>query len=470
MKPVIFLNRIEVGDDEFVKLIIKNIDQALKERLSGLEYLSLHEQSGCYIMPKTEHYMQLLADNIDDISSLNTTFLTRTKIVTDYVEFGKNQELHTKMHKNPITILPIKHEGKQYALLKFHYNPTIYQRLKMLDYVRYSKTYKRFVTHLEEKYIRKLIKDLAPISRIQLDSKIKISDLNLKKTIWEQSYTGKDYTSCPDAYLEKMRLRNYSLNTIRTYHSMLMKFLNSFDVPLEIINSFSEEEINKYHREMIQSEKYSFSTLNQSLCAILYYYNEVLDRGLEPEYIERPMKNRELPKVLTKEEVKEILKSVKNLKHKSIIFLSYSSGMRIGELLNLKVEDLDFERKMIHVRDAKGRKDRYTILSDNMTKIIRRYLSNFRPKEFLFEGQYGGKYSSGSVAKFWKRALAETRVKYAYPFHSLRHSFATHLLENGTDIRYIQQLLGHSSSRTTEIYTHVSTRYVSNIKSPGDLL
>lgn len=211
-------------------------------------------------------------------------------------------------------------------------------------------------------------------------------------------------------------------------------------------------------------------TTNQMIDAIKYYYNEVLDRGLNPEYIERPMKNRELPKVLTKAEVKEILKSIPNLKHKSMVFLSYSSGMRVGELLNLKVEDLDFERKMVHVRDAKGRKDRYTILSVNMIVILRRYLRNFKPKEYLFGGQYGGKYSASSVAKFWKRALIKARIKHDYTFHSLRHSFATHLLENGTDIRYIQQLLGHSSSRTTEIYTHISNRYVSNIKSPGDLL
>ena len=470
MKPIIFLNKFEEGDDELVKLIIKDNDNALKERMSGLEYLSLHERSGCYIMPNTEHYIQLLSDNTNDISLLNTTYLTKTKIVTDNVVIGRNKKPENKISKKPITILPLKHEGKQYALLKFHYNPVIFQRLKMLEYVKYSNTYKRFVTHLEDKYIRKLIEDLAPIGHIQVDSKIKISDLNLQKTLWEQSYVGKEYISCPDAYLEKMRLKNYSLNTIRTYHSMLMKFLNSFDLALEIINAYNEEEINIYHRQMIQEEHYSYSTINQSLNAIKYYYNEVLGRGLEPEYIERPMKNRELPKVLTKEEIIDILKSIQNLKHKSLVFLSYSSGMRMGELLNLKIEDLDFERKMIHVRGAKGRKDRYTILSGNMIKILRRYLKNFRSKEYLFEGQYGGKYSSSSVAKSWKRVLKKARVKYAYTFHSLRHTFATHLLENGTDIRYIQQLLGHSSSRTTEIYTHVSTRYVSNIKSPGDML
>ena len=470
MKPVIFLNRLNNGDDAYVKLIIKNNDDALKVRLKALEYLELHEQSGCYMMPNTEHYLQLLSDNTDDLSILNTTYLQQSKIVTVHVKIGKNQSQGNKIPKKHLTILPLKHEDRQYALLKFHYNPAIYQRLKMLEYVKYSNTYKRFVTHLEDKYIRKLIADLASICQIQLDSKITISDINLMKTLWEQTYAGKNYISCPDIYLEKMKLRNYSMNTIRTYHSMLMKFFNSYDFALEIIDAFTEKEINEYHRDMIQSGKYSFSTINQSLCAIKYYYKEVLGRDLEPEYIERPMKSRELPKVLTKDEVKNIVRSISNLKHKCVVFLSYSSGMRIGELLNLKVEDIDFERQMIHVRGAKGRKDRYTILSDNMMRLLRSYYSNFRPRDYLFEGHYGGKYNASSVGKFWKRALKEAMVKHNFTFHSLRHSFATHLLENGTDIRYIQQLLGHSSSRTTEIYTHISKRYVGNIKSPGDLL
>jgi site-specific recombinase XerD len=278
------------------------------------------------------------------------------------------------------------------------------------------------------------------------------------------------YISCPDAYLEKMRLKNYSLNTMRTYHMMLMKYLNSFNKEIEIINSFAEQEINTYHRQMIQAKKYSFSTINQSLNAIKYYYNEILDKGLEPELIERPKKNKELPKVLTKEEVRDIIRVLKNQKHQCMVFISYSSGVRIGEILELRIADIDFERKMIHVRDAKGRKDRYTILSSKMGLMLKSYLRIFKPKDYLFEGQYGGKYSASSVTKFWKRALAEAKVKYSYTFHSLRHSFATHLLENGTDIRYIQQLLGHSSSRTTEIYTHISHRYVGNIKSPGDML
>jgi site-specific recombinase XerD len=473
VKSIIFLNPHQVGDDEYAKLIIRDNCTELTDRLKSLPYLEFDSRTGTYMMPKTEHFVQMLSDNTDDVALLNTTFMTRAKVITDYIRIDQSKIKDSRQDpqaKGQLTILPLLHEGRKFALLKFHYHPGIYQKLKMLDYIKYSKTYKRFVTHLDENHIRKLVSDIAGMCQIQLNSKIEINNISLQKLLWEQAYAGTSYISCPDAYLERMRLKNYSINTLRTYHTMLLKYLNSFHSNIEIINSYTEQEINTYHRNMIQAKKYSFSTINQSLNAIKYYYNEILNRNLEPELLERPRHNQELPKVLAKEEVRDILRVIKNEKHRCMVFLSYSSGVRIGELLHLKTEDIDFERNMIHVRDAKGRKDRYTILSQKVALMLSKYLRHYKPKSYLFEGQYGGKYSSSSVAKFWKKALKEAEVKYDFTFHSLRHSFATHLLENGTDIRYIQQLLGHSSSRTTEIYTHISHRYVGNIKSPGDLL
>jgi integrase/recombinase XerD len=204
--------------------------------------------------------------------------------------------------KQYITVLPLHHEGKTYALLKFRYHPALFRRLSMLSYVRFSKTYRRFVTHLNETRIRMLVNDLAPQVRIQLDQKIEIRNLNLLKLLWEQAYMGSDYISCPDAYLEKMRLKNYSLNTMRTYHAFLMKFFNSHSTNLDIINSFTEKEINQYHRGMIQSKKYSFSTINQSLNAVKYYYNEILAKDLTVDQLERPQKRNPLPKVLQNDE------------------------------------------------------------------------------------------------------------------------------------------------------------------------
>jgi hypothetical protein len=257
-------------------------------------------------MPDSEHNRQMLVDNTAAIAIVNTVYLHRKAIATTNVQINQSQIRSTRREsvmKQSITILPINHEGKTYALLKFRYHPALYRRLSMLSYVRFSKTYRRFVTHLNEKRIRMLINDLAPQVRIQLDQKIEIRNLNLLKLLWEQAFMGSDYISCPDAYLEKMRLKNYSLNTMRTYHAFLVKFMNHFSANLEIIDSFTEIEINQYHREMIQSKKYSFSTINQSLNAVKYYYNEILAKDLTVDQLERPQKSNALPKVLQRDEI-----------------------------------------------------------------------------------------------------------------------------------------------------------------------
>lgn len=472
-KPTIFLNAMQVGPEQYCKLILKKFNKTLLAQLKSASYLDFDVKSGYFMMQYTEHNVQMLADAFGENALLNTTYMTRSQIVTKNVRIDKSKTPlsgRQSVPKNNVTILPLLHEQRTFALIKFHHHMGVFRAIKMLDYVKYSKSYKRFVTHLDEDHLRRLIHDLAPICHVQLDSKIEINNLNLQKLFWEQSHLRPGFKSCPDAYLERMRLKNYSMNTVRTYHGLLVKFINFFDGEMEIVNSFGENEINAYHRELIQSDKYSFSYINQSLNAIKYYYNEILDRGLEPELLERPKKVNELPKVLTREELIRIVRAIKNEKHKTIVFLTYSSGLRMGELLQLRIEDLDFERALAHIRGAKGRKDRYTILSQKVIHMLRSYLRNHKPKHYVFEGQYGGKYSSSSVGKFWRKTLNETQIKFAFTFHSLRHSFATHLLENGTDLRYIQQLLGHSSTKTTEIYTHVSTKHIGNIKSPGDML
>lgn len=472
-KAIIFLNPLELGDGLYCKLIVKDGNSDLLERLKGFLYLEYHANSGCYIMPRTDHNIQMLADGTSDLALLNSTYMNRAKVVTKSIRIdkGKTQSAGNQTgRRGNITIYPLLHKDKTFALIKFNYLPKIYNTLKRLDYVKYSKTYRRFVTHLDKDHLGKLIRDLAPVCRIQLNSKIDINDLSLQKLLWEQSYQASKYKTCPIIYLEKMKLANYSINTMRTYHGMLMKFINFYDQEMGVIDRFAEEEINAYHREMMQVKKISFSYLNQSLNAIKYYYNNILGRGLKPELLDRPKKMKDLPKVLAKKEIKAILGAIQNEKHKTMVFLAYSAGIRIGELLKLRISDLDFERALLHIQKSKGRKDRYTILSQKVISMLRKYMLSNNLKDYLFEGQYGGKYSNSSVNKFWGRALKEAQIKYPYTFHCLRHTFATHLLENGTDIRYIQQLLGHSSSKTTEIYTHVSTRYIGSIKSPGDLL
>jgi integrase/recombinase XerD len=177
-----------------------------------------------------------------------------------------------------------------------------------------------------------------------------------------------------------------------------------------------------------------------------------------------------LPVVLSKNEVSAMLSNIHNIKHKCMVGLLYSAGLRVGELLNLKIKDIDSDRMLIRVEGAKGNKDRLTILSKTVLFDLRSYYRQYRPKELLFEGPKGSRYSPTSVRKIVKRIAGLSKIRKPVKPHTLRHSFATHLLEDGTDLRYIQALLGHSSSKTTEIYTHVATNIVKGIKSPIDTL
>ena len=204
--------------------------------------------------------------------------------------------------------------------------------------------------------------------------------------------------------------------------------------------------------------------------SIKFYYERVFGGKRKIYLIERPRKENILPEVLSEEEVTAILKSISNLKHKSLIMTIYSGGLRISELINLKVKDIDSNRMQIRIQQSKGKKDRYTLLSKKTLITLRQYFAEYKPKVWLFEGESGGQYADSSIYNIFSKALKIAGITKKVSIHSLRHSFATHLLENGTDLRYIQSLLGHSSSKTTEIYTHITTKGFDQIKNPLDNL
>ena len=185
----------------------------------------------------------------------------------------------------------------------------------------------------------------------------------------------------------------------------------------------------------------------------------------------RPKKPQKLPVVLSKEEISQLFNVINNLKHKALLALLYSAGLRIGEALQLTPEAIDSKRMLIRIEQAKGNKDRYTLLSESFLTLLRMYYKKYKPKTYLFEGQNGGAYTSSSAQKVLKRALRDAGItRTGVTLHTLRHSFATHLLESGTDLRYIQELLGHNSPKTTMIYTHVSSKSLQNIRNPFDEL
>lgn len=277
---------------------------------------------------------------------------------------------------------------------------------------------------------------------------------------------GTNYKFCPESYLLKLELKKYSNNTVKTYVKCFEHFINYyFDKPIDTLN---EMDIREYLQHLIQINR-SKSYINLSINSIKFYYEIVLGMPNRFYNIERPRKDKKLPVVLSKSDIIKMIEHTNNIKHKCLISLLYSAGLRRSELLNLTLSDIDSSRMLIRVQDAKGSKDRYTLLSETVLKDLRIYYKQWRPKVYLFESPMGGKYSPNSIGKVVLYAAKKAGIKKTVSPHTLRHSFATHLLENGTDLRYIQLLLGHSSTKTTEIYTHVAKSSFNSIKNPLDL-
>ena len=271
----------------------------------------------------------------------------------------------------------------------------------------------------------------------------------------------------PQAYIDKLKLKRYAANTARTYCNLFEKFINYY---LEIpVDRLDERNIQEYLIHIVDIGR-SGSYQNQMINAIKFYYEVVLGMPNRFYAVERPRKEKKLPFVLSLVEVTAMIKTCSNIKHKCIISLLYSAGLRRAELLNLELTDIMSDRMLIMVRSAKGNKDRVTILSPHLLVDLRTYFRACKPKKYLFEGPDGKKYSASSVGMIVKRAAKYAKINTIVTPHTLRHSFATHLLENGTDLRYIQGLLGHESSKTTEIYTHIATNVIKDIKSPLDFL
>ncbi len=267
---------------------------------------------------------------------------------------------------------------------------------------------------------------------------------------------------------EELKLQHYSYQTVKVYKSQFAAFLQYY--PDTDPKDIEEEQIRIYLLHLIESKNIAASTQNQVINSIKFYYEKLLKQPRKVYHLPRPRKPKQLPKVLSQEEVKRLITYPENIKHRCILTIIYAAGLRISEVVNLKIGDLEFERKRILVKNAKGKKDRYTILADKLVASLKRYMELYEPKDWLFEGQYGGKYSVRSVQSIFTDAKLKSKVSAYATVHTLRHSFATHLLEQGMNLRYIQELLGHESSRTTEIYTHITKSGFNNLSSPLDKL
>ena len=264
----------------------------------------------------------------------------------------------------------------------------------------------------------------------------------------------------------ELRIRGYAENTRKCYIEKMKCFVRYFMRPPDELTA---EDVKQYQLFLTKDRRVSWSTFNVHVCAIRFFYREVLRVDWNVEHIPYHRSGRKLPVVLSCEEVWALFDVTSNLKHRALLMTLYSGGLRIGEVVHLKLADIDSGRMMIRVEQGKGRKDRYVMLSQKLLLTLRRYWREYQPALWLFPGADPSRpLTRGSVDRLFARAKERAGIQKRVSPHSLRHAFATHLLERGVNILVIQRLLGHRSLRSTEIYTHVAENYVSDTKSPLD--
>lgn len=263
---------------------------------------------------------------------------------------------------------------------------------------------------------------------------------------------------------KEMRIKRYSTNTIHTYLGMLNTFYKTQKI--SYWNKLSEAQLTELLKQYILQKKMGYAHQKQMVSAVRLFYNLVFNQDYYFYQLRGVRKPSPLPEVLSFEEVQRILKQIKNLKHKTIISTIYALGLRVGELIDLTLADFDKDRNIVHVKNAKGNKDRIVNYPPKLKTLLNDYYLKYKPKVYLIEGQNGGQYTTSSVRQLYHRAVSSAGIKKSVTVHTLRHSYATHLLERGTDIRVIQKLLGHNSIKTTMIYTHISQAFLGEVVSP----
>jgi integrase/recombinase XerD len=474
--PIVFLNYAEMDKEKFIRILYKsNADISALVRRN--DWITFNSNLKSFCVTATRQNLNLLKDLFAGLAYVNTHYLlSKPKIVSDDIIINKevafNQLLPIQEKLGTVLLIhKLGAEGGR-ILLKHKYNRKVHELLSSESFLNWDKLNRTFYFDASRKKLNEFILCFSSRLKIQLHHKIKITDISIKKMLLEQHYK-KDYwfKSCPDSFMQLMSQGNFSWSTINTYHHYLLRFINAFKTcSIDQINSFTEKQINEYHYTMQQNNSFSINAVNQSTNAIKKYYGQVLQRPISTDRIIRPKLGKSKPKVYSPEEITKILKQDMYIKHKAIIMVLYSTGVRIEELLNLKPEDILSDRKLVFVKGGKGKKDRYTILSNATLNMLRTYYKEEKPVEYLFEGQFGGKYSPSSVRNMLEEKIKKAGVIKRGAAHTFRHSFATHLLESGVDLRVIQTLLGHESSTTTEIYTHVSNRHISRINNPLDSL
>ncbi len=475
-KPTIYLNKRrnrQKGTDWIV--LLYKYQEVIEERISMNDWIVFDIYFGAYCTNYSELNIGLLHDLFSDIALVNDFYLNALPpLMASKLEINANVYFRNPLEHiqkmGEILLVPYSWQGNSFLLIKYQPNKPITEVLKPISFLRWGSKMKVFYFKAERALLKRFLELTLAQLKVKLHHELIVTDFEIRQMLLEQAYVkGAEFKTCPAMFLKFMYNKNYSNNTITTYHFYLLRFINSYRKNnIQGINNFTEDQINAYHETMIEDKSFNSKTINQSVSAIKLYYEKMVKIKLDDTVLVRPKRERSVPVVWSREDVGVILRGVKNLKQKALLMVIYSAGLRVGEATRLKITDINSQRMQIRIEQGKGKKDRYTLLAETTLGVLREYVKVYKPKEYLFEGQFGGRYSDASIRNVLKDTMKKSPRRLVGGLHTLRHSFATHLLESGTDLRYIQGLLGHSSSKTTEIYTHISNAHLQLIKSPID--
>lgn len=398
--------------------------------------------------------------------------------------FGGNLLMQT------VALRPLFHRGQEVIAIEFSKSKEITMAVRKLKGIKWSQTHKTWHLPLSQENYQRVVEVLKPLAAIDnswlrayLKKRREVAPTRLPAAGWASGETSRQRPAVASTawklspengaalsrFVEQLKLKGYSVSTIRTYRNEFMQLLQL--LKQKPVDALRPDDLRRYFVYCFEKLKLTENTLHSRINAVKFYFEQVLRKEKFFWEIPRPKKPLLLPKLLNETELKRLFNALTNKKHKAMLFTAYSAGLRVSEVVNLKISDIDSERMQILIRQAKGKKDRYVNLSPVLLDILREYIKTHKTKPvvFLFESDYSQTpYPTRTVQQIFSAAKAKAGISKEVGIHSLRHSFATHVLEKGTDIRYIKEILGHFNIKTTERYLHVAKQRLVNVASPLD--
>lgn len=366
-----------------------------------------------------------------------------------------------------ITLKRFNHRAKERIGLFFEFNTALIEVAKHQLKASWSKTHKCWYIEFDNKSVHKIFKAYEGIAYINYEA-LKQRLTKPKPKVKNQQYSelNQHQKSIVKGYYNYLKGKRYSQSTLKTYSHFILDLI--YYHKNKDLKSLNNRAIEQYLETVFIQRNYSISTQRQFISAVKLFTDYYPDCKIEKVKLQRPKKSKRLPEVLSQAEILDLIRFTTNLKHRAIIAMLYSCGLRVSELINLKLTHINIDRRQVLIKNSKGRKDRYVGLSERFLPLLKNYLVSYNPSTYLIEGKPNQTYTAGSVRKLIAKSCQKAKIYKKVTPHTLRHSYATHLLEQGVDLRYIQELLGHARPETTMIYTHIARKDLLNIKNPLD--